>query len=96
MQILRRRKRVDSARLGVPYFDFDSFQDIEVVTGGSDPALATPGVALNLVTRRGTNELKGSGRGYYFFPSSQGSGDQVSSDGGYDYGSPSRRSTFST
>ena len=34
-------------------------------TGGSDLALASPGVALNLVTKRGTNELKGSARAYY-------------------------------
>jgi hypothetical protein len=47
------------------YFDFDSLDAIEVVTGGSDPALATPGVAVNLVTKRGTNELKGSGRYVY-------------------------------
>lgn len=77
---------LDGVAINISYFDFDSLGDIEVVTGGSDPALATPGVALNLVTRRGTNELKGSGRGYYFFPSSVGSSDQVPSDGGYDYG----------
>jgi hypothetical protein len=72
---------------GAPmYFDFDSFDSIAVVTGGSDPELSTPGVALNLVTRRGTNELKGSGRAYYFFPSSVGSSDQVASQGSWDYG----------
>jgi hypothetical protein len=72
---------------GAPmYFDFDSFDSIAVVTGGSDPELATPGVALNLVTRRGTNELKGSGRAFYFFPSSVGSSDQVASQGSWDYG----------
>jgi hypothetical protein len=68
------------------YFDFDSFQDIEVVTGGSDPSLSTPGVTLNLVTRRGTNELRGSGRALYFFPSSVGSADQLVSQGSWDYG----------
>jgi hypothetical protein len=46
------------------YFDFDSLQDIEVVTGGSDPSLATPGVSLNLVTKRGTNDLRGSARAF--------------------------------
>jgi hypothetical protein len=72
---------------GAPmYFDFDSFEDIEVVTGGSDPEIATPGVALNLVTRRGTNELKGSGRAYYFFPSSVDSPNRVPSNGSWDYG----------
>ncbi len=68
------------------YFDFESLQDIEVVTGGSDPSLATPGVSLNMVTRRGTNELKGSGRLFYFFPSSEGSATQVASSGSWDYG----------
>jgi len=47
------------------YFDFDSLDAIEVVTGGSDPAISTPGVTLNLVTKRGTNELHGSGRYLY-------------------------------
>ena len=72
---------------GTPlYFDFDSLQDIEVVTGGSDPSLATPGVSVNMVTRRGTNQFKGSGRLYYFFPSSEGSADQAASSGSWDYG----------
>ena len=47
------------------FFDFDSLDTIEVTTGGSDLALASPGVALNLVTKRGTNELKGSARALY-------------------------------
>ncbi len=47
------------------FFDFDSLDTIEVTTGGSNLALASPGVALNLVTKRGTNDLKGSARGYY-------------------------------
>ena len=47
------------------FFDWDSLDTIEVTTGGSDLALASPGVALNLVTKRGTNELKGSARGLY-------------------------------
>ena len=69
------------------YFDFDSFEDIEVVTGGSDPSVATPGVSLNMVTRRGTNQLRGSGRVYYFFPSSEGSADQAAASyGNWDYG----------
>ena len=36
-----------------------------MTTGGSDLSLATPGVTVNLVTRRGTNELLGSARGFY-------------------------------
>jgi hypothetical protein len=45
--------------------DFDAIDDIEVATGGSDPSLATPGVTLNLVTKRGTNQLVGSARTLY-------------------------------
>ena len=47
------------------FFDFDALSDIEVTTGGSDLSLATPGVTVNLVTRRGTNQLMGSARGFY-------------------------------
>jgi len=61
---------------GVPpmFFDFDSLDTIEVATGGSSLDLATPGVALNLVTKRGTNELKASARVYY------------TGESGWDYG----------
>ncbi|HJT15918.1 MAG TPA: TonB-dependent receptor [Thermoanaerobaculia bacterium] len=51
------------------YFDFDSFQEFNVVTGSADPSIATPGVQLNMVTKRGTNDLKGSGR--YFWTGHQ-------------------------
>ena len=47
------------------YFDFDSLDNIEVVTGGTDPSLSTPGVTLNLVTKRGTNQILGSARVLY-------------------------------
>ncbi|HUJ15361.1 MAG TPA: carboxypeptidase regulatory-like domain-containing protein, partial [Thermoanaerobaculia bacterium] len=51
------------------YFDFDSFQEFNVVTGSADPSVATPGVQLNMVTKRGTNEWQGSGR--YFWTGHQ-------------------------
>jgi hypothetical protein len=44
------------------YYDFDSFDELQVTTGGSDPSVRTPGVHLNMVTKRGTNQLTGSGR----------------------------------
>jgi hypothetical protein len=47
------------------YFDFDSFEEMQITTGGSDPRIMTPGVQLNMVTKRGTNDLRGSGRYYY-------------------------------
>ena len=44
------------------YYDFDAFEEMQVATGGSDPALTVPGVTLNLVTKRGTNAVHGSSR----------------------------------
>lgn len=44
------------------YYDFDSFEELQVTTGGSDPRIQTPGVQLNMVTKRGTNDIKGSAR----------------------------------
>ena len=44
------------------YYDFDSFEEMQITTGGTDPRIQTPGVQLNMVTKRGTNDIKGSGR----------------------------------
>ena len=44
------------------YYDFDAFEEIQVTTGGGDPRIQTPGVQLNMVTKRGTNDLSGSAR----------------------------------
>jgi hypothetical protein len=51
------------------YYDFDSFEEMQVTTGGSDPRIQTPGVQLNMVTKRGTNDFRGSGR-YFYTPES--------------------------
>jgi hypothetical protein len=51
------------------YLDFDSFQEFRVTTGSADPSVQTPGIQLNMVTKRGTNEFKGSGR--YFWTGHQ-------------------------
>ncbi len=51
------------------YYDFDSFEEMQVTTGGSDPRIQTPGVQLNMVTKRGTNDFRGSGR-YLYTPGS--------------------------
>ncbi len=56
------------------FVDFDSLTNIEVTTGGSDLSIATPGVTVNLVTRRGTNQFMASARGFYI------------GDTGWDYG----------
>jgi hypothetical protein len=44
------------------YYDFDSFEEMQITTGGSDPRIMTPGVQLNMVTKRGTNDFSGSAR----------------------------------
>jgi hypothetical protein len=41
------------------------FQEIQVTTGGADPANGTPGVQLNFVLRSGTNNWRASSRFYY-------------------------------
>src|SRR5262245_3362507 len=50
------------------YYDFDSFQEMQATTGGSDVTAASPGVQLNMVTKRGTNDVHGSAR--YFLANS--------------------------
>jgi len=54
----------DMAALGSSpgYYDFDAFEEMQVTTGGSDATIATGGVVLNMVTKRGTNKWRGSGR----------------------------------
>jgi hypothetical protein len=47
------------------FFDFDSFEEIEVTTGGSDASTASGGIVLNMVTKRGTNDWRATGRFYY-------------------------------
>jgi hypothetical protein len=46
------------------YYDFGSFEEIQVATGGTDPRVQTPGAQINMVTKRGTNDLTGSARYY--------------------------------
>jgi hypothetical protein len=54
-----------SATGGSPvYFDFDAFEEMQVTAGGSDVSMMSPGVSVNLVTKSGTDRLKGSGRFY--------------------------------
>jgi hypothetical protein len=55
--------RVDDRASNI-YFDFDSFQEVQVITGGSDVSVQGSGPHLNMVTRRGTNDVHGSGRIY--------------------------------
>ena len=47
------------------FFDYASFDDVEVVSGGSSLDQQNSGVTINVVTKRGTNTLKGSARFLY-------------------------------
>src|SRR5262249_31615734 len=57
----------DMAAVGASptYFDFDAFEEINVATGGQDLRVQTGGIALNLVTKRGTDNFHGSARGFF-------------------------------
>jgi hypothetical protein len=44
------------------YFDFDSFEEIQITTAGGDASQEASGVAINFVTKSGSNTFKGSGR----------------------------------
>jgi hypothetical protein len=44
------------------YYDFDAFEEIQIQTGGSDASVQSGGVSVNLVTKSGSNSLRGSGR----------------------------------
>jgi hypothetical protein len=47
------------------YYDFDSFEEMQITTSGTDPRMQTPGAQLNMVTKRGTNDFKGSAHAYH-------------------------------
>jgi len=57
----------DMAAIGASptYFDYDAFDEIQISTGGNDIKQATGGVGLNFVVKRGTNQFRGTARGYY-------------------------------
>jgi hypothetical protein len=46
---------------GAASYDFDAFEEMQVTTGGAEAKQPTPGVQVNMVTKRGTNEWRGSG-----------------------------------
>jgi hypothetical protein len=56
----------DAAAVGASptYWDFDSFEEMNITTGGADVTIQTGGVALNMVTRRGGNRVSLGGRFY--------------------------------
>ncbi|OGD18688.1 MAG: hypothetical protein A2W03_08840 [Candidatus Aminicenantes bacterium RBG_16_63_16] len=56
----------DQAALASPiYYDYDSFDEIQIVTGGQDASIQTAGVSLNFITRRGGNRFHGMTRVFF-------------------------------
>jgi hypothetical protein len=47
------------------YFNYDNFEEIQVSTAGNDIKSRTGGIGLNMVIKRGTNQFRGSVRGYF-------------------------------
>lgn len=56
----------DPAAIGASpsYYDFDAFEEMNIVVGGADVTVQTGGVAMNMVTRRGGNKVTFGGRFY--------------------------------
>ena len=52
------------------YYDFEQFEAVELSTGGPDVTKNAAGVSVNMVTKRGTNEFRGTAR----FLSAKGDG----------------------
>ncbi|MGH9323442.1 MAG: carboxypeptidase regulatory-like domain-containing protein [Vicinamibacteria bacterium] len=54
------------------YYDFDSFEEVQVATGSHPASVNAPGVFLNMVTKTGGNEFRGGGSFYYQNDATQG------------------------
>jgi hypothetical protein len=60
------------------YFDFDTFEEMQVSTGGVDATQQTGGVGINIVTKSGTDVLRGSAR--YFITDDKFEANNVSDE----------------
>jgi len=93
----------DQASLSSPgYYDYDSFEEMQITTSGADASIQTAGVALNFVTKQGSDTFHGQGSAYYTGEKLQGenipsdlealgyAGNQIDSikDYGFDIGGP--------
>jgi hypothetical protein len=56
----------DPAALGgSTYYDFDSFEEVQIISGGADASIGKSGVQVNIVTKRGGNRWEANVSGYY-------------------------------
>ncbi len=93
----------DQSSMSSPgYYDYDSFEEMQITTSGADASIQTAGVALNFITKQGSDTLHGQGSAYYTGESLQGenvpsdlealgyAGNQIDSikDYGFDVGGP--------
>src|SRR5204863_7147985 len=54
------------------YYNFDSFDQIQVTSGGGDVSVQASGLSINLVTKSGSNVFKGSFNGTFENDTMQG------------------------
>jgi hypothetical protein len=47
------------------YYDFDSFEEMQIVTSGHEASMQSSGVSINFVTRRGGNKFQVVGRAFF-------------------------------
>jgi hypothetical protein len=47
------------------YFDYDAFEEIQISTSNHDIRQPTSGIGLNMIVKRGTNQYRGTVRGYF-------------------------------
>ncbi len=56
----------DMVAFGSPfYYDFDTFEEMTIVTGGQDATLLTGGVSINFITKRGGNKFQVQARTFF-------------------------------
>ncbi len=93
----------DQSSMSSPgYYDYDSFEEMQITTSGADASIQTAGVALNFITKQGSDTFHGQGSAYYTGESLQGenipsdlealgyAGNKIDSikDYGFDVGGP--------
>jgi hypothetical protein len=57
------------------YYDFDSFEEVQVSTAGNDPSIPTGGVVINMITKRPGNDIHGNASFYWDSEATQWSND---------------------